>query len=444
MEQNYVPQSLPHNEEAEKSVLGSMLISQEAVETAMERLKAGDFYFPRHQDIYEAMDKLRAKGDAVDTVTLVEALSRAGRLLSVGGVAYIAELAVVTPTAANIAYYINIVEERSIMRRLIKAGGEIIGDAMQGEKAMEKMLDDAERAIFNISMAKSADSLVHIRHTVMDSYEHIGELMKFRGALTGITTGFADIDAYTSGLQRSDLIIVAARPSMGKTAFALNLAQNAAQKGKVTVCIFSLEMSREQLVRRMLCAEANVDMQHVSTGRITNDELLRITDALPALSGANIYIDDNAGQGVAGIRSKCRRLKSREGLNLVIIDYLQLMQGSGRNTDNRVLEISDMTRALKILARELDIPIVLLSQLSRGPESRKDHRPMMSDLRESGAIEQDADVIMMLYRPAVYGESEDNDTEVILAKHRNGPTGTVHLTWLDKVARFVDSTNREE
>ena len=442
MESVPAPQrTLPHNADAEKSVLGSMLISQEAVEAALERLRSEDFYLPRHQDIFSAMLALSMRGDAVDTVTLVEALDRSGTLQGAGGVSYISELALYTPTAANVAQYIVIVEERSIMRQLIKAGGGVINDAMSAEKPMEQMLNDAELAIYNISMQKSQDSLVHVRQTVVESYQRIGELMKHRGMLTGVTTGFTDLDRYTSGLQKSDLVIIAGRPSMGKTAFALDIALNAAKAGS-TVCIFSLEMSREQLVRRMLCAESGIDMQSVSTGRLSDAELMRLAEALPVVSDTNIYIDDNASMGVAGIRSKARRLQSREGLDLIIIDYLQLMQTSGKS-DNRVGEISEITRTLKLLARELSIPIVLLSQLSRGPETRNDHRPIMADLRESGAIEQDADIIMMLYRPAVYGESEDNDTEVILAKHRNGPTGVVHLTWIANCAKFVDGTGRE-
>lgn len=436
------PRVQPHNEDAEKSVLGSMLMAQSAVEAAMDRLSDADFYMPRHQDIFRAMQKLFAEGSAVDMVTLMEALNRSGRLAGVGGASYISELTVHTPTPANVEQYIRIVEERAIMRRLITAGSGIVGDAMRAEKPMEQMLDDAERAIYDISMQKSQDSLVHIRETVLENYENIGELMKKRGMLTGVATGFTDLDDLTSGLQKSDLIIVAGRPSMGKTAFALNVAQNAAAKG-FTACVFSLEMSRSQLVRRLLCAEAQVDMQNVNTGRISDAELMRIAEALPIVSAANIYIDDNAAAGVAGIRSKCRRLKSRAGLDLVIIDYLQLMQTSGKS-ESRVLEVSEITRSLKILARELDIPIMLLSQLSRRPEDRKDHRPMLADLRESGAIEQDADIVMMLYRPAAYGESEDNDTELIVAKHRNGPTKTINLAWIETHARFANATAREE
>jgi len=287
--------------------------------------------------------------------------------------------------------------------------------------------------------------MVHIRETLMACYNRVGELMKLNGALTGVTTGFRDLDELTSGLQPSDLVIIAGRPSMGKTAFALNLAQNAAIKGKKTVCLFSLEMSREQLVQRMLCSDSGVNMQSVRTGSISDMDLVKIATSLDPLSKADIYIDDSPGCGVAEIRSKCRRLKSRTGLDMIVIDYLQLMQTSGKH-DNRVLEISETTRKLKIMARELNVPVILLSQLSRGPEQRSDHRPVMADLRESGAIEQDADVIMLLYRPAVYDQSDDNTTEVIVAKHRNGPTATVKLAWLGEMARFADMDNsgREE
>jgi len=287
--------------------------------------------------------------------------------------------------------------------------------------------------------------MVHIRETLMACYNRVGELMKLNGALTGVTTGFRDLDELTSGLQPSDLVIIAGRPSMGKTAFALNLAQNAAIKGKKTVCLFSLEMSREQLVQRMLCSDSGVNMQSVRTGSISDMDLVKIATSLDPLSKADIYIDDSPGCGVAEIRNKCRRLKSRTGLDMIVIDYLQLMQTSGKH-DNRVLEISETTRKLKIMARELNVPVILLSQLSRGPEQRSDHRPVMADLRESGAIEQDADVIMLLYRPAVYDQSDDNTTEVIVAKHRNGPTATVKLAWLGEMARFADMDNsgREE
>lgn len=445
MEEVRTPNTPPHSIEAEKSILGSMLLSRSAVEQAMETLRGEDFYLARHQDIFDAIRSLYERGDAVDSVTVIDALDRAGKLAAAGGVMYITELSLFVPSAANAAHYIRIVEERSVMRQLIEASSAIAYDAFSGEKSLEQILDDAERAIFNISMKKTSDTMVHIRETLMACYNRVGELMKLNGALTGVTTGFRDLDELTSGLQPSDLVIIAGRPSMGKTAFALNLAQNAAIKGKKTVCLFSLEMSREQLVQRMLCSDSGVNMQSVRTGSISDMDLVKIATSLDPLSKADIYIDDSPGCGVAEIRSKCRRLKSRTGLDMIVIDYLQLMQTSGKH-DNRVLEISETTRKLKIMARELNVPVILLSQLSRGPEQRSDHRPVMADLRESGAIEQDADVIMLLYRPAVYDQSDDNTTEVIVAKHRNGPTATVKLAWLGEVARFADMDNsgREE
>ena len=445
MEEVRTPNTPPHSIEAEKSILGSMLLSRPAVEQAMETLRGEDFYLARHQDIFDAIRSLYERGEAVDSVTVIDALDRAGKLAAAGGVMYITELSLFVPSAANAAHYIRIVEERSVMRQLIEASSAIASDAFSGEKSLEQILDDAERAIFNISMKKTSDTMVHIRETLMACYNRVGELMKLNGALTGVTTGFRDLDELTSGLQPSDLVIIAGRPSMGKTAFALNLAQNAAIKGKKTVCLFSLEMSREQLVQRMLCSDSGVNMQSVRTGSISDMDLVKIATSLDPLSKADIYIDDSPGCGVAEIRSKCRRLKSRTGLDMIVIDYLQLMQTSGKH-DNRVLEISETTRKLKIMARELNVPVILLSQLSRGPEQRSDHRPLMADLRESGAIEQDADVIMLLYRPAVYDQSDDNTTEVIVAKHRNGPTATVKLAWLGEVARFADMDNsgREE
>ena len=440
MEEPRVPNTPPHSLEAEKSILGSMLLSHTAVEQAMETLDASDFYLARHQDIFQAAKGLYDRGEAIDSVTVIDALDRMGKLAAVGGVMYITELSLYVPSAANAAHYIKIVEERSVMRQLIEASTAIASDAFSGEKSLEQMLDDAERAIFNISMKKTSDTLVHISETVLTCYNRVGELMKLNGALTGVTTGFADLDRLTSGMQPSDLVIIAGRPSMGKTAFALNLAQNAAIKGKKTVCIFSLEMSREQLVQRMLCSDSGVNMQSVRTGAITDAELIRIASSLDPLSRANIYIDDSAGCSVAEIRSKCRRLQSRVGLDMVVIDYLQLMQTSGRY-DNRVLEISET-----VPCYQASSPRLLLSQLSRGPEQRTDHRPIMADLRESGAIEQDADVIMLLYRPAVYDAEADNTTEVIVAKHRNGPTATVKLAWIDSSAKFadLDTTGRDE
>ena len=444
------PRTAPHSSEAEKSVLGSMLISRDAVELSSEMLRAEDFYTPAHQDMFAAMKELNSRGDAVDAVTLTDVLERNGKLASCGGVAYITELSLFVPSTANIAHYIHIVEERSVLRQLIRAGSDIVRDATGAENPLDQILDDAERRIFDISMKKNEDTLVPIEETAMQTYFRIGELMRLKGALSGVPTGFTDLDKLTSGLQKSDLVIVAGRPSMGKTAFALNMAQYAATKGKKSVAVFSLEMSREQLARRMLCSNAGVDMHRVNTGATTEDDLLRLSEALEELSAANIFIDDTGGINVAEIRSRCRRQKVRHGLDMVVIDYLQLMELSG-NTGSRVSDISEVTRSLKILARELEVPIVLLSQLSRGPETRttNEHRPMMADLRESGAIEQDADLIMLLYRPAVYAEEgtdakTDNTAEVIVAKHRNGPTDTVKLVWQSAFTRFADRSGRED
>ena len=303
------------------------------------------------------------------------------------------------------------------------------------------MLDDAERRIFNISMRKNADTLQPIQPIVHSTFKKIDERIKNRGSMTGVPTGFLDIDSLTSGLQKSDLVILAARPSMGKTAFALNIAANAAIRHKKHVAIFSLEMSSEQLVKRMLCSEARVDLQHVNKGELSPNELLLLSGALPALADSRIHIDDRANISVSEMRSKCRRLKARTGLDLIVIDYLQLMKAGKGSSDNRVLEISEITRGLKILARELDVPIILLSQLSRQADKRK---PTMADLRDSGAIEQDADIIMLIYREGKDTETDDNTTDIIIAKHRNGPTGTVQLVWIGEYTRFADKTDREE
>ena len=421
--------------EAEKSVLGSMLLSESAVEAACMSLKSEDFYLSAHRDIFETMFRLNADGQAVDTVTVTDALDRAGKLERVGSVVYITELSLFTPGTSNVSVYIRIVEERSVMRKLASAGADIHRDALSGNDPLEKLLDDAERRIFDISMSKSQDSLMHIEGAVAASFERMSELIKLKGQVTGVPTGFIELDKLTNGLQKGDLIIIAGRPSMGKTAFALNIAEHAAVDEGRIVCIFSLEMPSEQLATRMLCSRAKVDMQRINSGTVSDEELLRVVEALPELKDANIFIDDTGATGVSDIRSKCRRQKTKHGLDLVVIDYLQLMQTSGK-TNSPVSEIAEITRSLKILARELSVPIVLLSQLSRGPDHREDKRPLMSDLRESGAIEQDADVIMLLYREAAYTKGADNTAEVIVAKHRNGPTDTVELAWIQNLAMF--------
>ncbi len=439
MEEQYIPvpaaATAPHSIEAERSVLGSMLLEQEAMDLAIERLVPSDFYSPAHQDIFGCILDMRNTRGTVDAVTLIAELDRQGKLRAVGDADYIVGLSLSTPSAANIEQYIGIVEERSVLRQLIRAGGEISRDSMSGERELAAILDDAERRIYDISMRKTADSLLPIQDTLYEVYGRMGELMNRSGALTGTPTGFVDLDSKTSGLQRSDLIIIAGRPSMGKTSLAMNIAQYAAFHAEASVVMFSLEMSREQLVMRMLCSEAEVDLQKVKTGQIDQTELNKMAQKLGVMGSGKMFIDDSAGATVPDIRSKCRRHKAKHGLDLIVIDYLQLMH-SPKKTENRQQEISEITRSLKVLARELDVPILLLSQLSRAPEQRADHTPVMADLRESGAIEQDADIILMLYREAVYNEEADNTAEVIVAKHRNGPTGVVELVWLGELTKF--------
>ena len=431
-------QPIPFSEDAEKSVLGSMMLSAEAVDLASEALNTEDFYIPKHRQIFAAMLDINARNGAVDVVTLLEELERRGTADSSGGIEYLTELSIFTPSAANVSNYIKIVEERSIMRRLMHAGTAITRDAMQGSKSVEAMLDDAERRIFNIAMHNNEDTLTQIRPVVYESYQRINTLINLKGKLTGVPTGYTDLDSMTSGLQKSDLIIIAARPSQGKTALGLNIAAHAAIREGKTVAIFSLEMSKEQLVMRLFASEARVNMQNVNHGTPSSQELLKLAEANLTLANANMYIDDRSNISVAEIRSKCRRLKARNGLDLIVIDYLQLMK-TPNGSDNRVQEVSELTRSLKILARELNVPIVLLSQLSRKAAERK---PAMSDLRESGAIEQDADIIIMIYRDP--SRTDDNSAEIIVAKNRNGPVDSIFLTWIGEYTRFENRTLREE
>ena len=447
------PRTPSHSLEAEKSVLGSMLISRDAAELAAEMLSASDFYVPQHQDIFEAMTELVSRAQPVDSVTIVDALERAGKLASAGGLGYIAELSLFVPSAANVSYYINIVEDRSVLRQLIKAGGEIMNEASTSDSPVTDILDEAERRVFSISMKKNEETLVPVDKSAMAAYMRIGELMRTRGQISGVPTGFRELDELTSGLQKGDLIIVAARPSVGKSTFAMNIAEYAATTAGKRVAVFSLEMSREQLTTRMLCSQAKVDMQKVNSGETTEEDLLVLSDALLTLSDSKMYIDDSGNLSVADIRSRCRRQKTRYGLDLVVVDYLGLLQLTSKR-GSLVADIAEATRALKILAKELEVPIMLLCQLSRGSESRKEngYRPILADLRDSGAIEQDADLVLLLYRKALAmrnrkddsasgapnEEIEDNSAEVIVAKNRNGPLKTVNLAWQGMFARFVD------
>jgi replicative DNA helicase len=436
------PKTMPHAGDAERSVLGSMLIDASALEICLEQLREEDFYAPANAVIFAAMRDIRVAGDAVDLVTLSAELERHNRLEQAGGLTYLTDLVTFVPTAANVQNYIELVESKSVQRQLVRAGGEIIRDGMDDEKELEETLNAAERRIYDISMRKSQGSLVPIDEIVPEAYNMIGELAQRHGKITGVASGFNDLDRLTNGFQKSDLIIVASRPAMGKSSFAMNIAQHAALHDDRTVVVFSLEMSAEQLVMRMLCTEATVDSQRIKEGLIGNTEMGQLMEVMDPMSHARIYIDDSSGASVPLIRSKCRRLNARVGLDMVVIDYLQLMQSSGgRKSDNRMQEISDMTRQLKLLARELNVPIILLCQLNRGPDQRTDHRPVISDLRESGSIEQDADMVILLYRPAAYPDNEeaetgDNTSKIIIAKHRHGATGTIELLWQGEYTRF--------
>ncbi|MGI6707179.1 MAG: replicative DNA helicase [Clostridia bacterium] len=435
----------PHSIEAEQSVLGSMLLDREAVSAAGEVLQPEDFYSDAHREIYEAMLSLYDAGKPVDLVTLVDELDQRGTMDGVGGITYVTDLSRMVPSTANVRYYIRIVEEKSILRKLIKASGTIMNESYEASKEVDDIINQAEKAIFDISQKQGTTSFEHIKDTLLSSYAKIEELYNSKGNITGLPTGFVELDYKLSGLHPSELILVAARPGMGKTSFIMNVAQYAAIHSNTPVAVFNLEMSREQLANRMLGCEAHVELQKIRTGNLTEDDWRKLARAMAPLSQAPIYIDDTPGISVTEIRSKCRRLKIEHGLGLVVIDYLQLMSGRGR-AESRQQEIAEISRALKVLAMELSVPIIAGSQLSRAPEARTNHRPMLSDLRESGAIEQDADVVMFLYRDEYYNpDTEDkNIAEVIIAKQRNGPTGMVKLAWLGQYTKFANLELRRQ
>ena len=425
----------PHSVESEQSILGSIILDKEAIITVAETIQPMDFYKEAHKIIYESMLKLNSNNEPIDLITLIEELRKEGHLDSIGGISYLTSLSTIVPTTSNVKYYANIVKEKSVMRQLIKASNEIINLGYDASTDVQEILDKAEKNIFDISQEKSGDDIQPINVVLQDTFEMIEKLCTDKSEVTGITTGFADLNKKINGLQRTDLILLAARPAMGKTAFSLNLVQNAALKGAV----FSLEMSKEQLVQRMLSAQSNVELSKIKTGNLGESDWPRIIDGMAVLSEANIFIDDTPGIKISEIRSKCRRLKIEKGLDLILIDYLQLMEGEGKN-ENRQQEIAKISRSLKILAKELDCPVVALSQLSRSPELRKDHRPILSDLRESGSIEQDADIVMFLYRDEYYHDDSEkkNIGEVIIAKNRHGETGNVELVWFGQVQKFAD------
>lgn len=430
----------PHNDEAERSVLGAILLEPEALITASEIILPTDFYKIGHQKIFDAMLALSDRGEPVDVVTVTEQLSATQELENVGGMSYLAELATAVPTSAHVEQYAKIIEEKSTLRRLIRTAADIIEDGYTREDEVEEVVAQAEARMMEVSNRKNSGDFRSIDDVLVETFANIEVLHQHQGEVTGIPTGFDDLDKITAGFQRNDLIIVAARPSVGKTAFALNIAQNVGTKTDENVAIFSLEMGADQLVMRMLCAEGNINAQSLRTGDLTDEDWDKLVMATGTLSNAGIYIDDSPGLRVNEIRSKCRRLKQEHGLGMIIIDYLQLISGSGRSGENRQQEVSEISRSLKGLARELEVPVIALSQLSRGVEQRQDKRPMMSDLRESGSIEQDADIVSFLYRDDYYDkESESsNMIEIIIAKQRNGPTGTVTLAFVKEFNKFLN------
>ena len=441
MELGKVP---PHDVEAEQAVLGSMLTDKDAGISAIEVLKEEDFYRTDNRAIYEAILNLYNRAEPVDIITVKAELESLGKFEQVGGLEYLASLPDKVPTTANATKYIKIVEEKSTLRNLIKTANEIIELGYDPTEDVSDIMEGAEKKIFNIMQNNDKKSYVPIKDVLVDSFTQLEELYNRKQHITGVPSGFTELDYKTAGFHGSDLVLIAARPAMGKTAFALNIATNAAVRANVPVAIFSLEMSKEQLVNRILCSEAMVDSNKVRTGKLEEDDWTKLAGSIGPLSEAEIYIDDTPGISIAEIRAKCRKLKLEKNIGMVVIDYLQLVQGSNKRNGSREQEISEISRSLKILAKEIGVPVIALSQLSRAAEQRPDHRPMLSDLRESGAIEQDADIVMFLYRDDYYNkDSEKKDiAEVIIAKHRGGSTGTVELLWLGNYTKFVNLEKR--
>lgn len=445
----------PQNIEAEQAVLCAMLIDKEAIARVTEILNGDDFYREAHRVIFNVMAELYGKNEAVDLITVTDALKRDNKLEDVGGIAYVTALANAVPTAANVKYHADIVAEKSVLRQLVRVSTEIAAMGYDADEEVNVLIDKAESRILEISNRKKKSDFTPISDVLMESVQGIEKLLNNKGGLTGIPTGFVDLDKLTSGLHPSDFIILAARPSMGKTAFALNVVQNVALRAhkKVggsprSVAFFSLEMSKEQLVNRMLCAEANIDSQRLRIGEMADKDWDSLWGACDSMSKAKIFIDDTPGITAMEMRSRARRLKAEHGLDLIVVDYLQLMQGSGKRnvSGDRQQEVSEISRSLKALARELDVPVIALSQLSRGVEARQVKRPMLSDLRESGSLEQDADIVAFLYREDYYNPETENKniTELIIAKHRNGPVDTVNLFFHKQFTKFVGFAKRQE
>ena len=440
MEENLMKRVLPHSIEAEQSVIGSMLMDRDAIIAASEIVTADEFYQHQYGVMFEAMVELFNEGKPVDLVTLQNRLKEKDVPPEVSSLEFVRDIITMVPTSANVRSYANIVKRKAVLRKLIKINEEIANTCYVGKEKLEDILAMTEKSVFDLLQTRSGGDFVPIRQVALNVLEKIEVASRNQGAVTGIPTGFIDLDYKTSGMQPSDFILIAARPSMGKTAFVLNLVDYVAVKKNMPCMIFSLEMSKEQLVNRMLSMESNVDSQKLRTGSLTDSDWDAVVEGIGIIGGSKLIIDDTPGISITELRSKCRKMKLEYGLSMIIIDYLQLMSGSGKSGDNRQQEISEISRSLKALAREMNAPVVALSQLSRACETRQDHRPMLSDLRESGAIEQDADVVMFLYRDDYYNKDTDkpNVAEVIIAKQRNGPIGTVELLWRPEYTKFVN------
>lgn len=439
MEEALIKRILPHSVEAEQSVIGSMLMGREAISVASEMLGSDDFYQHQYGVIFEAMVELFNEGKPVDLITLQNRLKEKDVPPEISSMEFVRDLLAAVPTSANVKYYATIVSEKAVLRRLIRLTDEISNECYLNKEPVETILEDTEKRMFQLLQQRNSGDFVPIRQVVMNSLENIERASKTKGNVTGLATGFIDLDYKTSGFQPSDLILVAARPSMGKTALVLNIAQYMAFKQDKHVAVFSLEMSKEQLMNRLLSMESKVDSQNMRNGNLKDEDWGKLIESAGLIGDSNLIIDDTPGISIRELRSKCRKYKLEHGLDIIMIDYLQLMSGNGKG-DSRQQEISDISRSLKAIARELSVPVVALSQLSRAVESRPDHRPMLSDLRESGAIEQDADVVMFIYRDDYYNKDSENKgiAEVIIAKQRNGPIGTVNLVWLPDYTKFAN------
>lgn len=439
MEEALLKRVMPHSIEAEQSVIGAMIMDREAIVVASEIVTEEDFYSKQCGILFEAMVELNDEGKPVDLVTLQDKLKEKDVPPEVSSLEYIRDLITAVPTSANIKYYANIVAEKALLRRLIKLNEEIANTCYVGKESLEVILEDTEKRVFSLVQRRNTEEFVPIRQVVMNAMDQIEKASRNKGSVTGIATGFMDLDYRTAGMQPSDLVLIAARPSMGKTAFVLNIAQHVAFKLDQTVAIFSLEMSKEQLVNRLFSLESKVDAQKLRTGNLSDSDWEKLIETAGVIGKSNLIIDDTPGISIADMRSKCRKYKLEHDLKMIIIDYLQLMSGSGKG-DSRQQEISDISRSLKSLARELGVPVLALSQLSRAVEQRPDHRPMLSDLRESGAIEQDADVVMFIYRDDYYNKDTEKKgiAEIIVAKQRNGPIGTIELVWLPEYTKFAN------